>query len=198
MLIIKDILFSLIAIFIASCVHEYPKVFVYKFLVHPIHRGRFKISMNPLRYIDPFGVICFVFIGTGWQRPLEYNQGYLRDKEKGLLAISLTGLLSNLLFITILMPIALVLGDASLDLHAFLTTLLVANAAIFVVNLLPVPPLDMARIIQAFKPHVYFRFIQYEKMIQAFFILAIAIGFVNQLVALFYNAYIVSIFKLIS
>ncbi|QUI23086.1 site-2 protease family protein [Vallitalea pronyensis] len=187
----------LIAAVVVVCIHEYPKIFVYKYLEHPIYKKQTKVSLNPKKYIDPFGLICFVFLRVGWQKPFQFNYGRLKDKNKGLLAISLTGILSNLLFLTVLMPVYTNVYYINPELSMFISALMEFNMVMVIVNLLPVPPFDMAKIIQAVNPQTYFRFIQYEKMIQAFFILALAIGFVRRFVVLTYNAFVPNILNMI-
>lgn len=195
--LLKSIGIDLIAAIIVVCIHEYPKIFVYKYLEHPIYKKQTKVSFSPLKYMDPFGIICFLFLRVGWQKPFEFNYGRLRDKNKGLLAIALTGILSNLLFLTVLMPVYTNVAGLNPELSIFIRVLMEFNVVMIVVNLLPVPPLDMAKIIQAVNPQTYFRFIQYEKMIQAFFILALAIGFIRQFVVLTFNAFVPRILELI-
>ncbi len=188
--LLKNISMDLIGAIIVICVHEYPKIVVYKYLEHPIYKKQTKVSFNPLKYMDPFGIICFLFLGVGWQKPFDFNYGRLRDKKKGLLAIALTGILSNLLFLSLLMPVYTNLADVNPELAQLVFVLMEFNMIIIVVNLLPVPPLDMAKIIQAVSPQTYFKFIQYEKMIQAFFILALAIEFIRQFVVLTFNFFV--------
>lgn len=195
--LLKSYGIDLIAAIVVVCIHEYPKIFVYKYLEHPIYKKQTKVSLNPKKYMDPFGMICFVFLRVGWQKPFEFNYGRLKDKNKGLLAISLTGILSNLLFLTVLMPVYTNVHDINPELSMFIFTLMEFNMVMVIVNLLPVPPLDMAKIIQAVNPQTYFRFIQYEKMIQAFFILALAIGFVRRFVVLTFNAFVPDILNMI-
>lgn len=185
--LIIDLLIKVLCAFIVVCVHEYPKIFTYNILVHPLYRKQNNISYNPMKYIDPFGIISFVFLGTGWQKPFVFNNGRLRDKNKGLMAISLSGILANLLLMTILIPVFYAVAGINPNLTNFLRILVYYNFAIVIVNLLPVPPFDMTRIIQSLNPNSYFKLVQYEKVIQAIFILALATGIVGNLVGIIFQ-----------
>lgn len=186
-----EIVISFVCAVIVVCVHEYPKIICYKYLVHPLYKNETKVSFNPLKYMDPFGIISFMFLGAGWQKPFSFNTGRLRDKKKGLISITLIGLLSNLLLMAVLIPIFVSTFNQNYYVTKFLFLLILFNLAIVVVNLLPVPPFDMVKIIQALNPRAYFKFVQYEKVIQALFILFLASGFISR----FVNIIIDSIFS---
>ncbi|MCT4597635.1 MAG: site-2 protease family protein [Vallitalea sp.] len=184
-----DLLIKFICAIIVVCVHEYPKIFAYKLLVHPLYKKQTNISYNPMNYIDPFGIITFMFMNVGWQKPFVFNNARLKDKSKGLIAISLSGILANLLLMTILIPIFYSTGGINPHLSTFLIMLIYYNFGIVIVNLLPVPPLDMVRIVQSIKPHSYFKLIQYEKIIQSIFILALAMGILSNLVNILFKVF---------
>jgi Zn-dependent protease len=129
-----------------------------------------------------------MFLGAGWQKPFNFNTGRLRDKKKGLIAITLIGILSNLLLMAILIPIFVSTFNQNYYITKFLFIMILFNLAIVIVNLLPVPPLDMVKIIQALNPSGYFKFVQYEKVIQALFILFLASGFISNLVNIIINS----------
>ncbi|GKX30155.1 peptidase M50 [Vallitalea longa] len=176
-----DIVISFVCAVIVVCVHEYPRIICYKYLVHPLYKKETKVSFNPIKYMDPFGIISFVFLGVGWQKPFSFNTGRLRDKKKGLISITLIGLLCNLLMMTIMIPIYFAVRGQNGYLDGFISSLMVYNLAIVIVNVLPVPPFDMVKIIQALNPQTYFKFVQYEKVIQALFILVLAAGVLSSI-----------------
>lgn len=185
-----DLVINFVCAVIVVGIHEYPRIICYKYLVHPLYKKETKVSFNLLKYMDPLGIISFVFLGIGWQKPFEFNAGRLRDKKKGLISISLIGLLCNLLFMTILIPIYFAVSNQNGYLDHFITYLMLFNLAIVIVNLLPVPPFDMVKIIQGLNPQVYFKFVQYEKVIQALFILLIASGLLSNLCVAIMNSII--------
>lgn len=178
--ILVDLLFGFICAIIVMIVHELPKAVVAYTLTHPIYKKKGEIDFNPLRFIDPIGVIMFMFIAVGWQKPADYNPSRLRDKEKGLLYISLMGMFSNLLLMTLLIPSFMMASNAYWA--RFLYILIYHNFAITIINLLPIPPFDMAKIIYSYSPNTYFKLIQNQSIIHAVFILLIVIPVIPEFI----------------
>lgn len=185
-----DSVINFVCAVIVVCVHEYPRIISYKYLVHPLYKKETKVSFNPLKYMDPFGMISFVFLAVGWQKPFYFNTGRLRDKKKGLISITLIGLLCNLLLMAIMIPVYFAVRGQNGYLDHFISAIMLFSLTMVIVNLLPVPPFDMVKIIQALNPQLYFKFIQYEKIIQALFILIVASGILPQITVLILNSII--------
>lgn len=166
--------------------HELPKSVAAHFLTHSVFRKKTMILPSPFKYIDPIGLILFTFssYGIGWQKPYEHNPNRLKDKERSLMAIALVGQLASLLFMLFLIPIAnhMILTGANKFIVQGVSKLIIFNMAIFIVNLLPVPPLDMSKMIHAFSPNTYFRLMQNERYIHSAFILLVAFGIIESFI----------------
>lgn len=178
---------SLIEIFIAlvcaalvMIIHEYPKVIVANTLTHPVYRKKRDNIVNPLKFIDPIGVIMFIFAFCGWQKPADYNPNRLKNKEKGLLFIALTGLLSNVFVMTLAFPVYIVSTTYLMQRSLFI--FIYFNFAITIINLLPIPPLDMSKIVYAFSPNNYFKLIQNEGIVHAVFILMLVLSIIPEMI----------------
>jgi len=181
-----NIVISLFAGVIVMLVHEVSKYYFSLTLLHPIHRKREDMKINLLQYIDPVGLIIFIFSGIGWQKPGEYNPSRFKEKEKGLLILSIVGFAASILFIFAMIPIFMYIYKSNVFfgkyLLIFIYKLIYFSFALIVINLLPMPPFNMAKIIYALNPNFYFKLIQNERIIQAVFILMIAFGLINVLV----------------
>lgn len=186
-----NIIISLVAGVIVVLVHEVSKYYFSLTLLHPIHRKRKDTKINFLKYIDPVGLIIFVFSGIGWQKPGEYNPARFKEKEKGLLVLSLVGFAASTLLIVAMIPLAMYLYRSEIlfgnYIFIFVYKLIYFSFALVVINLLPIPPLNMAKIIYALNPNFYFKLIQNERVIQAGFILMIAFGLLNVLVQVMFE-----------
>lgn len=186
-----NIIISLFAGVIVMLVHEVSKYYFSLTLLHPIHRKRQDMKINVLKYIDPVGLIIFIFSGIGWQKPGEYNPLRFKEKEKGLLLLSIVGFLASILLMLALIPVFIYLYSTTFVGSKYLTILVYKlisfSFALIVINLLPVPPLNMAKIIYALNPNFYFKLIQNERIIQAVFILMIAFGLLNVLVQVMFE-----------
>lgn len=178
---------QLVCGFIVMIVHETPKSLVAHVVMHPIHKSTHKINKNVLKYIDPIGLIMFMFLGVGWQKPFEYNSTKYKDKNKGILAIALTGILSNLVLMVMLLPLAQV--QMNIYAHILIITLIYFNFSITLVNLLPVPPLEMAKIIHSFSHNTYFKLMQNERMIHTVFIFLLVFGVISSITGMSYIAF---------
>ncbi len=168
---------------IVMIAHELPKSVAAHFLTHSVFRKK-RIQLPALtKYIDPIGLILFGFssYGIGWQKPYDHNPNRLKDKERSLMAIALTGQLSSLLFMLFCVPIFRLAVDMNLNFYLGYTLfqLIKFNMVIFIVNLLPVPPLDMSKMIYAYSPNTYFRLMQNERYIHTAFILLVAFGIIE-------------------
>ncbi|PKM95833.1 MAG: hypothetical protein CVU84_03260 [Firmicutes bacterium HGW-Firmicutes-1] len=178
--LIIEIAITIVCGIITMLVHEVPKSIVAFSVTHPIYRSTQKINKNVLKYIDPLGLIMFVLLNVGWQKPYEYNSSKFRDKNKGILAIALTGIFANLLIMSALLPmfnyITLPIGQI------FVGRLIYFNFSIVIMNLLPIPPLEMSKIIHSFSNNAYFKLVQNERIIHTIFILLLVIGILSRFV----------------
>jgi len=189
-----DLLIYILINFICGAIvmvwHELPKSLAAHFLTNAVFRKK-QISLPPVsKYIDPIGLILFTFslpgnggmnYAIGWQKPYEHNPNRLVDKERSLLQIMIVGQLATILFALFMIPLlkVAVTMNMSVYLQYACVKLIYFNVAIFIVNLLPVPPLDMSKIIHALSPNSYFRLMQNTHYIHSAFILLIAFGYLG-------------------
>lgn len=178
MIFLIQIFIALISGVLTMLIHEVPKSIVAYAVTHPIYRSNHKINRNFLEYIDPVGLIMFALWGIGWQKPYEYNSSKFRDRKNGIIAVSLTGIISNLLVMSILIPIVPMLSSTLVS--SFVFTMIQFNFTIVVINLLPVPPLEMSKLIHAFSTNAYFKLVQNQRIIHTIFILLLILQVVAQ------------------
>lgn len=111
-----------------------------------------RLTLNPIKHLDPWGTIAIVVAGIGWGRPAPYNPYNLRFRRWGPLLVALAGPISNMI-IVLLAGYGLLWFGAGLPsgnlLLLFLQTLVILNAALAIFNLIPVAPLDGAHLLQA-------------------------------------------------
>jgi Zn-dependent protease len=150
---------------LALTFHEFSHGYVAWRLGDPTAANLGRLSMNPLRHLDPLGTLAFFLIKFGWAKPVPVNPVYFRDPKQGMLLVALAGPMSNLLLavvsavaIKLLAPLAISLHQQGLaetvtvPLLMMLVNSVWINLLLCIFNLIPVPPLDGGRIVAGFLP----------------------------------------------
>ncbi len=184
-----NVLISLIINFICGIIvvvwHEFPKNLVEHYLLQLMYRGRLKLR-NPLTYIDPIGMIMFIFsvVGIGWQRPYKYNTERFKLKGEGGIVIALVGQLASLLLVFALLPLIgyMYANEVNIYLLQFTGTLAKFSLALFLVNLIPLEGFDMTLIINAFSYKVRRTLEVNQPYLKLFFVVLIVTRAIPRLV----------------
>jgi Zn-dependent protease len=150
----------------ALTLHEFAHGFVAYRLGDPTARDAGRLTLNPLKHLDPLGTIAFFFIKFGWAKPVPVNPRYFQDPKKDMLWVALAGPATNLalaLISALLTKTLWVLAKVlpySAGAEAFLVPLngmLMAsvwiNLVLCIFNFLPIPPLDGSRILMGLLPN---------------------------------------------
>ncbi|MDR0221133.1 MAG: site-2 protease family protein [Lachnospiraceae bacterium] len=158
---IADILLRLPALCIAFTVHEVAHGYTAYRLGDQSAKRDGRLSLNPLKHIDPLGMICLLLFRFGWAKPVMVNPLNLKKPKRDMAIIALAGPLSNvaLAVVAVLLwyPIGIRLsGGLGWSLAS---EFILLNLSLAVFNLLPVPPLDGSKVFTAFmSERDYFRF----------------------------------------
>ena len=141
---------------IAVTVHEFAHAWMASRLGDNFARRQGRVSLNPLRHLSPLGTLAILFIHFGWGRPVPINLYQCKRPRRDALLISLAGPVANLVLIGICWLLLHLtrhpfghgqLVETLLNLaHTFLLLLVLINALLAAINLLPIPPLDGSRI----------------------------------------------------
>lgn len=116
-----------------------------------------RLTLNPLAHLDFYGLIFLLLAGFGWGKPVPVNPYNLKGGKWGLAIVSFAGPGANLILTLISgLAVKLLLLYTSLSpenlLITFLIILVQINVVLLVFNLLPIPPLDGAKIFYAILP----------------------------------------------
>jgi Zn-dependent protease len=133
-------------------IHEYAHCFVTDRLGDPTPRIKGRLTLNPLKHLDPLGTLAIIFAGFGWGKAAPYDPYNLKEPVRDVALIAAAGPASNLLLATIV-SILLQLGFGGSFFALFAVQLIVINVALAIFNLLPVYPLDGGKIMRALLPH---------------------------------------------
>jgi Zn-dependent protease len=165
--LIQTIALAAIPVLFAITLHEAAHGYVARHFGDMTAYQQGRISLNPLRHIDPVGTILVPLLIMlfshgqmffGWAKPVPVNFAALRHPKKDMLWVALAGPASNLvmaLFWAAMMKLPLMYPD-----NYFAEPLLnmadigvTINVILMVLNLLPLPPLDGGRIAISLLPH---------------------------------------------
>ena len=191
---LRDILYTLPCILLALTVHEVAHGWMAMKLGDPTARNLGRLTLNPLKHLDPVGTLCMIFFHFGWARPVPVNSRYFRKPRRDMALTALAGPLSNItmgLFGILLFQIFLTVFSAhtaegflfniQLSILTLLQYFYSLNISLAVFNLLPVPPLDGSRIFLTFlPPKYYFGIMQYERYIQFALMILLYLGLLNR------------------
>ncbi|CAK8718736.1 MAG: Zn-dependent protease (includes SpoIVFB) [Candidatus Electronema aureum] len=146
----------------ALTLHELAHGYVAWMLGDPTAKNEGRLTMNPLKHLDPFGVLAFLIANIGWAKPVPVNPTYFKNPQKGMLLVALAGPGINLLLAvaSALLVKLLIMQPVT---SPFLISLLapavnMAAASVFinvmlaVFNCLPIPPLDGSKVLMGMLP----------------------------------------------
>ena len=159
------ILVIIVCILISLVIHEFMHAYVGHQLGDTTARDEGRMTLNPLSHIDPLmtvalPILTLLLFGAPVlaAKPVPFDMGRVRFEEFGAALIAFAGPLSNLVLAIIGALVAHLLAPGSF-MHDALITFVELNVALFVFNLLPIPPLDGSRVLYAFSPEPLQRFL---------------------------------------
>lgn len=155
---IMSVLLTLPGLILGLTVHEFSHAKMADRLGDPTPERQGRITLNPLAHMDPFGMVCLVFAGFGWGKPVQIDPTYFRNPSRDNMLVALAGPISNFILAFILFlifPFAFYFfmpGNETMNQILYTMILYAAsiNLSLFAFNLLPFPPLDGSKILAYF------------------------------------------------
>lgn len=138
-----------LALIIAVTIHEFSHALVADKLGDPTPSLAGRISLNPLKHLDPVGTLMLLLFRFGWGKPVPFDPFNLRHPKRDSALIALAGPASNLILAAFL---SIILKLSTLPLLTLLIPLIIMNINLAVFNFLPIPPLDGSKILYGLLP----------------------------------------------
>lgn len=186
--ILLELIITVPIILISLTFHECAHGWVSYKCGDPTARNLGRLTLNPIKHIDPIGALCMLLCGFGWAKPVPVNSRYYKHPKWQMALVAAAGPITNLLlaFVSLLITnvitilpgfadsmLSIAEGSAGLKdniayiAYLFFWLMTQMNVYLAVFNLIPLPPLDGSRILFIFLPtRWYFKIMRYERYIQ--------------------------------
>ncbi|MCD8004984.1 MAG: site-2 protease family protein [Oscillospiraceae bacterium] len=168
------LLLRLAAVLLCIVIHEVSHGLAAYWLGDNTAKERNRLSLNPLKHIDPFGALMMLLVGFGWAKPVPVDMRRFKHPKSGMALTALAGPVSNF----ILAYVALVVAYFSLGLMvvsgaaagaaaegwlSFCSMTASLSLGLGVFNLIPFPPLDGSKVVGVLLPdRIYYKILRYE------------------------------------
>jgi Zn-dependent protease len=115
----------------------------------PTAKNQGRLTLNPIKHLDPVGTVMLFLVGFGWARPVPVNLQHVRNERLGLILVSSAGIVANML-LAFLAVLLLQMSSLPQAIRTALTFVAQINIMLASFNLIPIPPLDGSKILMGF------------------------------------------------
>lgn len=155
-------LLTIPGIVIGLTFHEFAHAYASDRLGDPTPRNQGRLTLSPMAHIDPIGFLFLMVFNFGWAKPVQVNTRYFKNPRRDDILVSAAGPFMNLLlalFFGLMLKLSLggslPGGSIYQNLQTILLKTVFINVILFILNLIPVPPLDGFHILAGFMPYRY-------------------------------------------
>ena len=184
-----DLLLPVIPAVICFSIHELSHGLMALCLGDNTAKRQGRLTLNPLKHIDPIGFIMLVVLGFGWAKPVNVDMRRFRNPKLGMAATAFAGPGANILLAVVLMPLYGLFvaqgGHMNQTVYHYgaqlLVTTMYLSLSLAVFNLFPIPPLDGSKIVEAVLPQrIYWQIMRYERYGMILLFIAVWTGILSK------------------
>ena len=194
--LIQKIIIWAVPVVFAITVHEVAHGWVANKLGDPTARILGRLTLNPVKHIDPVGTIVvpliLLYVGNfifGWAKPVPVDWRNLHRPRRDMALVAIAGPAANLfmimlwaMFAKIIMLSGNIFSDLALPLFYMCSAGILINTVLMVLNLFPLPPLDGSRVLSAMLPPVIaYKYNQLERFGLLILIALLATGVLGKI-----------------
>ena len=159
---LKFLLIFVPVILFSLTIHEYAHAYIANKLGDDTAKRLGRLTLNPLKHLDPIGTILLLLVHFGWAKPVPVDPRNFKDPKKDMLYVAIAGPISNIItaiisgillkFIIFNLASTGAFGAYTLPLIQFLVWMIFIGVVLAVFNMLPIPPLDGSRVLYGLLP----------------------------------------------
>lgn len=204
---ISDIIYLAIGVILSMSIHEVAHGLASYWMGDPTAKLEGRLSLNPFKHIDWAGLVCLLFFGFGWAKPVPIDSRYYKDAKTGIIWTSFAGPVANFLlsFICVFLFYALykfapqfIFTAAGNFISSVLSYTGLISTGFGIFNLIPIPPLDGSKVVFSFLPDdKYYKFIEGAPWMNFLFIALIFTGVLNSPLGML-RAQMISFFEMVA
>lgn len=179
----QDLIIQIPVFLFALTIHEVSHGYVASRCGDQTARMQGRLTMNPLKHLDPLGTLAIFLIHFGWAKPVPVDPRNFRNPHRDMMLVSLAGPLANLATMVVSLLVLIVLVSLGPAIPTFVAEPLMAmfylscwiNFILAIFNMIPIPPLDGSKVLMGLLPPRYAQ--QLARLDGAGFILIMILAF---------------------
>jgi Zn-dependent protease len=189
LLTLVSLLISVVSALLCITLHEMSHGYAALLLGDPTAKRQGRLSLNPIKHIDPVGLIMMVVAHVGWAKPVPIDSRYFKNPKRDIAITAIAGPLCNF----VLAYAALLVGTGvyrfwylkagglvPVYVIYFLVRVAVLSVGLGLFNLIPISPLDGSKVLYALLPQrIYFKILKYERFGMIVLIVLVLLGAFN-------------------
>ena len=173
------ILFAIIGIIVATTIHEFTRAITSTLLGDTLPKQKGRVTLNPIKHFEPIGFILMLATGGfGWGKPVDTTSLYYKNRKRDTLITAIAPDIANVLVAYICFLIGNVfLKTGNIIIYSLFMRIGIYNISLAIYNIVPVSPMDGLKVLAHIIPsNKYFQYLQYEKVVQAVFMIFLFMG----------------------
>ena len=170
-----DLLLSAAAALFCITIHELSHGYTAYRLGDPTAKNAGRLTLNPVRHIDPFGLVMMLVAHVGWAKPVPVDMRYFKKPKRGMALTALAGPVSNFILAFLAVAVCSLIFHLPAALYdhlpvyvllAFLSNVAILSVGLGLFNLIPISPLDGSKVLFSLLPDkAYLTILRYERYV---------------------------------
>ena len=193
-----EYLINLPGILIAIVSHEFAHGLMAYVLGDNTAKDSGRLSLNPIKHIDPVGFICMLLFRFGWAKPVPINPRNFKNRKRDTFLVSVAGICTNFIIAILIAMVLVYFPISNAYLYNVILITMMYNIMLGVFNILPFPPLDGSKMLASLLPtKIEYYFYKYERYFYFILIIFIATNWISRIMSPIINFIFNVIFNIV-